>query len=75
MNTQKTHCDKCVEGGPGALLRWHSRVAALGPPGSNEVFLERVLPVNVTLAWSPTAYRFMRGISDVGIEYLTIEMK
>ena len=75
MNTRRSPCVKCIEGGRGALVRWHSRVASLGPAGSDEVVLERALPVNVTQEWSPTVYRFMKGISEVGIEYLTIEMK
>jgi len=41
----------------------------------SQVVLERGLPVNVSLQWNPKVYQFMEGISEVGIEYLTIQMK
>ena len=40
-----------------------------------QVVLERGLPVNVSMQWNPAVYQFMEGISEVGIEYLTIQMR
>ena len=42
---------------------------------NTQVVLERGLPVNVSMQWNPAVYQFMEGISEVGIEYLTIQMR
>ncbi|GAX74555.1 hypothetical protein CEUSTIGMA_g2005.t1 [Chlamydomonas eustigma] len=75
MNMRKSSytCPKCGSPGSGAILRWHSRVAAVN--AGNVIVLERSLPFNVSSDWNPTVYQFMEGISNVGIEYLTIQMK
>lgn len=39
------------------------------------IVLERVLPFNVSTRWHPTVHDFMEGISEVGIEGMTMEMK
>jgi hypothetical protein len=42
---------------------------------NNVVTLQRTLPFNVSLLWRPKVYRFLSGISEVGIQDITIEMK
>lgn len=54
--------------------RWHSRIQSISQE-ANVVVLERPLPFNVSTAWNPKVYSFMTGISEVGIQDLTIEMK
>ncbi|GAX86598.1 hypothetical protein CEUSTIGMA_g14006.t1 [Chlamydomonas eustigma] len=75
MNMRKYSysCPKCESPGEGGVLRWHSRVTAVN--NDNTIVLERNLPFNVSNDWNPVAYQFMEGISNIGIEYLTIHMK
>ncbi|GAX80183.1 hypothetical protein CEUSTIGMA_g7621.t1 [Chlamydomonas eustigma] len=75
MNMRKYSysCPKCESPGEGGVLRWHSQVTAVN--NDNTIVLERNLPFNVSNDWNPVAYQFMEGISNIGIEYLTIHMK
>ena len=59
-------------GGKGDALRFHSKV--LSVVGSR-VTLERPLPFNISMEYEPTVYSFMRGVSEVGISDLIIEMR
>lgn len=54
------------------VLRFHSRVESVE---GNVVTLERALPFNVSTVWMPTVYNHFRGISEVGIQDLTVQMK
>lgn len=65
--------NKCIAPGPGEVLRFHSRIAQIGP--GRTITLERRLPFNITLSAKPTIYRFMQGMQNVGVDNLTIEMK
>ena len=47
------------------VIRWHTRVASLGPKGSNHIILERALPVNVSLDWNPRAFFFMKVFDEL----------
>lgn len=45
----------------------------MGP--GNKVTLQRALPFNISLTWLPKVYKFMDGLTEVGIEELTVEMR
>jgi hypothetical protein len=51
-------------------MSFHTRVVAVG---SNDVQIERALPVDIDLAWSPTVYVLSRTAEEVGLEHLTIQ--
>ena len=67
-----TNCDEA--GGTGGVVRFHSRVSAVWA-GNSTLLLERPLPFAVQLNALPAVYMFMSGISEVGVEYMTIEMR
>jgi hypothetical protein len=40
------------------LVNFNTRVLAVGGPGENFIKLERVLPFNISMAFSPEVWRF-----------------
>ena len=74
-----TGCATCTNpvSGNGAigemgLLRFHSRVNSIS---GNVLTLERPLPFNVSTIWAPKIYNQLKGITEVGIQDLTLQMK
>lgn len=51
------------------LVQFNSRVSAIQ---GNTITLERPLPVDVRLVWTPEVHRFAPTVQDVGIENLTL---
>ncbi|KAG1674235.1 hypothetical protein FOA52_013855 [Chlamydomonas sp. UWO 241] len=73
-NRDKCPYGVCIPSGPGGKqLRWHSRLTDILP--DNTLVLERTLPFNVSTRWGPIVHEYMSGISEVGIQGMTLEMK
>jgi hypothetical protein len=59
--------------GETAVVRFPSRIVKVNNLNGHRIELERPLPYDVNLAWTPEIHRFAPTVQEVGIENLSIE--